>query len=145
MPPRRRGKNLDTIRIVEILNADGDAAEIAEETDNAVSTVRKVRRLEGGIGDTFRLDFVAARLIEAGLIENRGDLIKALPADDEIAAVLGLHRWRKCGAVVQKRRKMNAAVAMHKRMLEDVDHQVIGMGIIRGCVERATGRGGRSN
>lgn len=134
MPPRRRGKNLNTTRIVEILNADGTAAEIAEATGYSISTVKKVRRLEGQIGDLFRMDYIAPRLMAAGLITHRDDLTRALPEDSEIAAVLGLHHWRKCRSVVQRRRAANAAVI-----------EVGGLKIINGCVDRFFERRGRLN
>lgn len=145
MPPRKRGKNLNTTRIVEILNADGTPAEIAEATGYSISTVRNTRKLEGGIGDTFRLLFVEERLLATGLIVDRGDLFDALPEDGEIAAVIGLHHWRKCGAVVQNRRSANEAAAEQNRKLEEADQQIAGMRMINGSMERFIARGGRLN
>lgn len=132
MTPRKRGKNLNTTRIVEILNADGKAAEIAMATGYSISTVRRVRRLEGDIGDLFRIDYIAPRLMAAGLINHRDDLTHALPEDSEIAAVLGLHHWRKCRSVIQRRRAANALAV-----------EVGGLKVIRGCVDRFFERGGR--
>lgn len=125
MHPRKRGKNLNTTRIVEILNLDGTATEVAEVTGYSISTVRKVRRLEGEIGDLFRMDYIAPRLMAAGLITHRDDLTHGLPDDSEIAAVLGLHHWRKCRSVIQRRRAANALAV-----------EIGGLKIICGCVDR---------
>ena len=145
MPTRKRGKTLNTTRIVEILNADGGAAEIAEATGYSISTVRKVRKLEGKIGDLFRLDYIAPRLMAAGLITHGDDLTHAMPEDGEIGAVLGLHHWRKCRSVIQKRRAENAAVADLTRRHDEADQQIGGLEIISGCVDRFIDRGGRLN
>lgn len=134
MHPRKRGKNLNTTRIVEILNADGTTAEIAKATGYSIGTVRRVRRLEGQIGDLFRMDYIAPRLMAAGLIAHRDDLTDALPEDSEIAAVLGLHDWRKCRSVIQRRRAANAAAI-----------EVGGLKMINDCLDRFFERGGRLN
>ncbi|MFZ4165291.1 hypothetical protein [Brevundimonas sp. NPDC058933] len=148
-PKRKRGRNIGTVEIVEILNADGSAAEIAEATGYSISTVKRILPLGSpeSLADTWRMGFLMHRLFDAGIIPDRSPkaLWDFLPEDGVIGAVIGLHHWRKCKRAVHNMRSKLVSIADMEREAAAREREIAGIKLLNGSMERFIKSGGSLN
>lgn len=122
--------------MIEILNADGKPEEIGKLVGRSGGTVRKYLKVLTPCADLFRRGWLEEKLIKAGVCADR-DAFDAFRFDDgEIAAVIGLHHWRKCRQVVAQLRNNadNHAIVLAETARLERENE--GWKIVNGCMER---------
>lgn len=142
-PRRKRGKNMTTADYVEILNADGTPAEIAEQVGRSVGTVKNVLKMMPIADVMWRRLWVEERLIEAGVIKDRDGMFPLAPTNEEIAAVVGLHHWRKIETMVNDLRAKSDSYLATLADIARLERENEGMELVNGCLERHIDRGGK--
>ena len=146
-PKRTRGKNVGAVEIAMMLMADGTtAAEVAEETGFAVSTVKKYLPMRS-VAETWIMGFLMHKLADAGAIPDAtpAALWDFLPDDGEIGAIIGLRYWRKAKPVVDKMRGKLIEIASLEREIGDLKRHNDGLEMITGSMKRFNQSGGRLN